>query len=159
MAHLAMALPVRPLARPPYEATACSFWFSAATLAATSGGASAYPWNFSRWVPRPWVIECRVVEYLYSSASGTIARTLVSRPSCSVPRIWPRRELRSPMTSPSKSSGAQAVTSISGSSSTGRAFGATFRNARMPAILNDISLESTSWYDPSKHSTWKSTIG
>ena len=29
----------------------------------------------------------------------------------------------------------------------------------MPAILNDISFESTSWYDPSKHSAWKSTSG
>ena len=46
------------------DATACSFWFSAATFAATSGGASAYPWNFSRWVPRPWVMEWSVVEYL-----------------------------------------------------------------------------------------------
>src|ERR1700730_7402047 len=64
-----------------------SFWFSAATLAETSGGASAYLWNLCRWVPRPCVIECRVVEYLYSSASGTIARTSVSRPSVSVPRI------------------------------------------------------------------------
>jgi hypothetical protein len=34
-------------------ATACSFWFSAATFAATSGGASEYPWNRCRWVPRP----------------------------------------------------------------------------------------------------------
>ena len=48
------------------------------------------------------------------------------------------------MTSPSMSSGAHAVTSTSGSSSTGRALGATFLKARMPAILNDISFESTS---------------
>ena len=47
-------------------AAACSrsFSFSAATLAATSGGASAYPRNRCRWVPRPWVIEWSVVEYL-----------------------------------------------------------------------------------------------
>ena len=29
----------------------------------------------------------------------------------------------------------------------------------MPAILNDISFESTEWYEPSYSSTWKSTSG
>ena len=35
---------------------------SDATFVVTSGGASANPWNFSLWVPRPWVIECSAVE-------------------------------------------------------------------------------------------------
>ena len=35
-----------------------------------------------------------------------------------------------------------------GSSSTGLACRAAFLNAIEPAILNAISLESTSWYEP-----------
>ena len=59
--------------------------------------------------------------------------------------MWPRRELRSPMTSPMKSSGVVTSTDIIGSSSTGLARLAASLNAIEPAILNASSEESTSW--------------
>ena len=46
-------------------------------------------------------------------------------------------------TSPSDSSGITSSRSSSGSSNTGLHLGATVLKARMPAILNDISFEST----------------
>ena len=46
-----------------------------------------------------------------------------------------------------------------GSSSVGRARDMPSLKASEPAILNDISLESTGWYDPSKTLARKSTIG
>ncbi len=59
--------------------------------------------------------------------------------------IWPRREFRSPMTSPMFSSGVTTSTLIIGSSSTGFASRAASFIAIEPAILNAISDESTSW--------------
>ena len=52
------------------------------------------------------------------------------------------------MTAPRKSSGTVTVTSMTGSSSTGLAARMAFLTAIEPAILNAISEESTSWYDP-----------
>ena len=46
-----------------------------------------------------------------------------------------------------------------GSSSVGRARAIPSLNASDPAILNDISLESTGWNDPSNTLARKSTIG
>src|SRR6266705_968683 len=148
-------------ALPPQDAFACSSsrFRASTTRWAASGGTSWYTWNFHRYVPRPWVSECSTVAYLSSSASGTSARTLVSRPSFSVPRMWPRRDDRSPITAPWYSSGVHTSSSRMGSSRAGRAFGLTFRKARIPAILNDCSFESTSWYEPSYSSTLKSTTG
>ncbi len=59
--------------------------------------------------------------------------------------IWPRRELRSPITSPMKSSGVVTSTAIIGSRITGPALRAPSLNAIEPAILNASSEESTSW--------------
>ena len=55
----------------------------------------------------------------------------------------PRRELRSPMTSPTDSSGTLSVTSMIGSSSTAPACSSACFIAIEPAILNAISDEST----------------
>ena len=63
------------------------------------------------------------------------------------------------MTSPMYSSGTITSTSMIGSRMIGRAFLAASWNAIEPAILNAISEESTSWYEPSKSSTWTSVIG
>ena len=48
---------------------------------------------------------------------------------------------------------------MTGSSSTGLAFFAASWNAIDPAILNAISDESTSWYEPSYSSIRTSSIG
>ena len=63
---------------------------------------------------------------------------------CSMPSMRPRREFRSPMMALMKSSGTTTSTDITGSSSTGVALRAASLNAIDPAILNAISLESTS---------------
>ena len=82
------------------------------------------------------------------SASGTSALTTWLVPCWSMPSIRPRREERSPVTAPRKSSGTVTVTSMTGSSSTGLAARIAFLIAMDPAILKAISEESTSWYDP-----------
>ena len=66
-------------------------------------------------------------------------------PTTSVPMGRPRREERSPITSPTAVSGTDAVTSMIGSSSTGEAELSASRIAIDPAILNAISEESTEW--------------
>ena len=63
--------------------------------------------------------------------------------------LWPRRDERSPRTSPSDAPGVTISTSSSGSSSTGLHLGATALKAWMPAMRNDSSFESTVWYEPS----------
>ena len=63
----------------------------------------------------------------------------------SVPTIWPRLALISPITSPMYSSGAVTTTFIIGSSSVGPAFRHASLKAMLPQILNAISEESTSW--------------
>ena len=55
--------------------------------------------------------------------------------------------------------GTTTSTRITGSSSTGLAFFAASWNAIDPAILNAISDESTSWYEPSYSSIRTSSIG
>ena len=71
----------------------------------------------------------------------------------------PRRLERSPITAPAYSSGTAISTFITGSRRVGRHLAMASLKASEPAILNAISEESTSWYWPSKSSTWKSTIG
>ena len=63
------------------------------------------------------------------------------------------------MTSPMNSSGIVTSTRIIGSSTTGLALATASLIAMEPAILNAISDESTSWYDPSISVTLTSTIG
>ena len=66
-------------------------------------------------------------------------------PTASVPSGRPRREDRSPITSPTLSSGTLAVTSMIGSSSTGVGLASASFIAIEPASLNAISDESTVW--------------
>ena len=77
----------------------------------------------------------------------------------SVPCTRPRRELRSPRTSPCMVAGTVTSSSEIGSSSTGPALAMASRKASDPAILKLISDESTGWYLPSKHVTCTSTTG
>ena len=66
-----------------------------------------------------------------------------------IPSIFPRREFRSPITSPIYSSGVTTSTAMIGSRIAGLALRAASLNAMEPATLNAISEESTSWNDPS----------
>ena len=77
-------------------------------------------------------------------ASGTIALTTLALPRMSWPWIWPRRELRSPITEPVKSSGVTTSTFMIGSSSTGPPFCSASRNAAREQISNASADESTS---------------
>ena len=63
------------------------------------------------------------------------------------------------MTSPRYSSGVTTSTAITGSSSFGFARFIASLKAIEPATLKAISLESTSWYEPSTSSTRTSTTG
>ena len=63
------------------------------------------------------------------------------------------------MTSPKKSSGVVTSTSIIGSRMVGIGLPKAALTASEPAILNAISCESTSWYEPSTSVTLTSTIG
>src|SRR5206468_3622656 len=76
-----------------------------------------------------------------------------------MPVIWPRRRFRSPITSPEYSSGVTTSTFMIGSSSTGLARLKPSLKPIEPAILNAISFESTSWYEPSNSVTFTSTTG
>ena len=57
------------------------------------------------------------------------------------------------------SSGVTTSTAMIGSSSTGLALRAASRKPMVPAILNAISEESTSWYEPSMRVALMSTSG
>ncbi len=92
-------------------------------------------------------------------ASGTLALIACALPRGSSPSTRPRRELRSPITSPRYSSGVTTSTAITGSSSFGFARCIALLKAIEPATLNAISLESTSWYEPSTSVTRTSTTG
>ena len=63
------------------------------------------------------------------------------------------------MTSPMNSSGMRTSTFMIGSRMAGSALAKASLMAIDPAILNAISDESTSWYDPSKRVTLTSTTG
>jgi hypothetical protein len=63
----------------------------------------------------------------------------------SMPWICPRREFRSPMTSPMNSSGVVTSTSITGSRIVDLPRRIASFNDSEPAILKAISDESTSW--------------
>ena len=65
----------------------------------------------------------------------------------------------SPIMSPWYSSGVVTSTFMMGSSSMGAAFFIASLNAKMPAILNAISEESTSWKEPKTSVTFTSTTG
>ena len=75
---------------------------------------------------------------------GTIAVTTCALPRESVPCTWPRRELRSPMTPPRKSSGVTTSTFMIGSSSFTAPLDASSRNEARAAISKVSALESTS---------------
>src|SRR5690606_15533023 len=127
------------------------------TLSATLFGTSLYFSNSIEYVARPWLIERRSVAYPNISASGTIAPTILPEGESSMPVVCPRRRFRSPMTSPMYSSGVTTSTFMIGSSNTGLAFAAPSLKPIEPAILKAISLESTSWYEPSYKVTLTST--
>ena len=110
-------------------------------------------------VARPCVMLRRSVTYPNIEASGTIARTTCVPLRLSMPSIWPRRLLRSPMTSPMNSSGMTTSTRMTGSRIVGSACSTASLSAIEPAILNAISDESTSWKEPSKSVALTSTIG
>ena len=74
-------------------------------------------------------------------------------PMRSMPCGRPRRELRSPITSPTVSSGTDSVTIMIGSSSTGLACSSACFIAIEPASLNASSEESTVWKAPSTSRT------
>src|SRR5688500_16015918 len=83
-----------------------------------------------------------VAEHLVQRHFGLIA-LLPGRSS--MPRMTPRREERSPITSPIFSSAVSTSTAMIGSSSTGLAARMPSLKAKMAAILNAFSFESTSW--------------
>ena len=74
-------------------------------------------------------------------ASGTIAAMTLALPRMSWPWIWPRRELRSPMTDPVYSSGVTTSTFMIGSSRTGPPFCRASRKAARAQISNAIDDE------------------
>ena len=84
-------------------------------------------------------------EYVSTSAIGTSALIVVMPLVGSIPSSRPRRELRSPLTAPTASSGTVTSSSMIGSSSVGCAFSYADLNAIEPATLNAISDESTVW--------------
>ena len=63
------------------------------------------------------------------------------------------------MTSPMNSSGIVTSTRMIGSRMAGSALAKASLTAIEPAILNAISDESTSWYEPSNRVTLTSTTG
>src|SRR3989304_2897259 len=80
-------------------------------------------------------------------------------PFVSTPNTRPRLLFRSPITSPSDSSGTATSTVMIGSKRPGFACRTPFLKASDPAILKAISEESTVWYDPSYTVTLTSTTG
>ncbi len=77
----------------------------------------------------------------------------------SMPWTMPRRDDRSPMTLPAKSSGVSTSTAIIGSRITGEALRQPSLKPNEAAILNAFSFESTSWYEPKVSVTLTSTTG
>ena len=84
---------------------------------------------------------------------GTSALTSVIAPTGSIPSGRPRREFRSPITSPTFSSGTEMVTVMIGSSRKASASASACFIAIDPAVLKAISEESTEWYWPSYRRT------
>src|SRR6185312_16318765 len=123
------------------------------------GGTSVYLANSMVKVARPWLMERTVVAYPNISDRGTSAVMALPEGVSSIPRICPRRRFRSPITSPEYSSGVTTATFMIGSSSTGLARLKPSLKPIEPAILNAISLESTSWYEPSNRVILTSTTG
>src|SRR3954449_226528 len=98
--------------------------------------------------------------YRTSSPVGTSAVTTCSPlfPD-SVPCTRPRRELRSPITSPSNDAGTVTSSWEIGSSTPGAALAMASCSPIEPAILKLISDESTGGYFPSSQVTLTSTTG
>ena len=84
---------------------------------------------------------------------------LVLVPAASLACTRPRRLERSPITSPTLSSGTVTSTFMMGSSRVGLAFSSAALNPKEPASLKAISLESTLWCLPSMQRTRTSTTG
>src|SRR4051812_27718790 len=85
--------------------------------------------------------------------------TAIALPRRSWPSTRPRRRLRSPMTSPRKSSGVTTSTAKIGSSRTGLARRGGALNPPQPAPLKANSHESVSWDLPSTSVTPMSALG
>src|SRR6266508_4310496 len=75
------------------------------------------------------------------AASGTLARIACALPRGSRPSTRPRRELRSPITSPRYSSGVTTSTAITGSSSFGLARCIAFLKAIEQAVDDDLQVQ------------------
>src|SRR6185295_12847470 len=131
----------------------------ASTFCASWVGTSSYPMTSIVKYPMPLVSERSSGAYVRSSACGACAWISVPFEVGSIPKIFPRREVRSAITSPSISSGTTTSNRIIGSSSTGRAEASAFFSAIDPAIRNAMSELSTVWNDPSTSVTLKSTSG
>ena len=97
--------------------------------------------------------------YVRSSACGAWAWISVPFEVGSIPKIFPRREVRSAITSPSISSGTTTSSRIIGSSRTGFAPASAFFSAIEPAMRNAMSELSTVWNEPSTSRARKSTSG
>ncbi len=109
--------------------------------------------------PRPLVSDRSSGAYVRSSACGAVAWISVPFEVGSMPLIFPLREVRSAITSPSISSGTTTSSRIIGSSRTGFAEASAFFSAIDPAMRNAMSEESTVWNDPSTSRARKSTSG
>ena len=129
------------------------------TSFAAGCGHGSYRSKCIEYDPRPCVRERISVAYPNISDSGTRELITWDPPRISIDWMCPRRLFKLPMTSPMYSSGTTTSTRMTGSSSTGCARFAASLNAIDPAILNAISLESTSWYEPSYSSILTSSIG
>ena len=79
--------------------------------------------------PRPPVSERRSMAYRWISDVGTGPRSPSPSPAVSVPCTRPRRALRSPITSPCRSTGTVTSSSLIGSSTTGSAWARAARKA------------------------------
>src|SRR3989344_7940932 len=99
------------------------------------------------------------VAYPPISDKGTKAKTTRAFPLISVDWISALLEERSAIISPKNSSGVVTSTFIIGSSKTICALAAASDNPNEPAILKDISEESTSLKDPSYTATLISVTG
>ena len=92
-------------------------------------------------------------------ASGTKALITTALPRASWLRIWPRREVRSPMMPPVYASGVTTSTFMIGSSSLAPARFSPSRIAARAAISKASTELSTSWWPPSISVTLKSITG
>ena len=112
-------------------------------------GTSAYLRNSIEKLALPCVADLKSVAYPNISDKGTSDLTVLPVGISSMPKIIPLLLFKSPTTSPMCSSGVTTSTAIIGSNRTGLALRHPSLRAIDPAILKAISLESTSWKEPS----------